>query len=172
MEPETAATHEEIWDDSALVESWNQALEEYKKYHSIHAKGGSVDDILNGADETTRSNTDAKPEPGVVDEAARSQEDAEAEADVDETIPMEESDETSVPTISDVQDSVNANKKQGDALRAGGSSVPGPQIVLGTVQDEELKNLLMSWYYAGYYTGLYEGKQQRSQQAQGSPKTS
>ena len=23
-----------------------------------------------------------------------------------------------------------------------------------------MKNLMMSWYYAGYYTGLYEGKQQ------------
>ncbi|KAL2160224.1 hypothetical protein VTH06DRAFT_1397 [Thermothelomyces fergusii] len=172
MESETAATHEEIWDDSVLVESWNQALEEYKKYHSIHAKGGSVDDILNGADETTRSNTEAKPEPGVADEAARSQEGAEAEADVDETVPMEESDAASVPTISDVQDSVNANKKQGDVQRARASPRPGPQIVLGTVQDEELKNLLMSWYYAGYYTGLYEGRQQRSQQAQGSPKTS
>ena len=63
-----AATHEEIWDDSALVDSWNEALEEYKvrqagichaaarfeaatdtprqKYHSIHAKGGTVDDIV------------------------------------------------------------------------------------------------------------------------------
>ena len=29
-----------------------------------------------------------------------------------------------------------------------------------TVQDEAMKNLMMSWYYAGYYTGLYEGKQQ------------
>lgn len=28
------------------------------------------------------------------------------------------------------------------------------------VQDEDTKNLMMSWYYAGYYTGLYEGKQQ------------
>lgn len=28
------------------------------------------------------------------------------------------------------------------------------------VHDENLKNLLMSWYYAGYYTGLYEGQQQ------------
>lgn len=28
------------------------------------------------------------------------------------------------------------------------------------VQDEGLKRLLMSWYYAGYYTGLYEGQQQ------------
>jgi hypothetical protein len=30
MDSETAATHEEIWDDSALVDSWNQALDEYK----------------------------------------------------------------------------------------------------------------------------------------------
>lgn len=28
------------------------------------------------------------------------------------------------------------------------------------VQNDDLKNLMMSWYYAGYYTGLYEGKQQ------------
>jgi hypothetical protein len=30
MESERAATHDEIWDDSALVDSWNQALDEYK----------------------------------------------------------------------------------------------------------------------------------------------
>lgn len=32
------------------------------------------------------------------------------------------------------------------------------------VQDEGLKRLLMSWYYAGYYTGLYEGKQTHQNQ--------
>lgn len=30
------------------------------------------------------------------------------------------------------------------------------------VKDESLKNLMMSWYYAGYYTGMYEGQQQQS----------
>jgi len=34
-----------------------------------------------------------------------------------------------------------------------------PQAVLSKVQDEGLKNLMISWYYAGYYTGLYEGQQ-------------
>ena len=29
--------NDDIWDDSALIESWNQALDEYKKYHSIYA---------------------------------------------------------------------------------------------------------------------------------------
>lgn len=32
------------------------------------------------------------------------------------------------------------------------------------MRDENLKKLLMSWYYAGYYTGLYEGQQQQQQQ--------
>jgi hypothetical protein len=35
------------------------------------------------------------------------------------------------------------------------------------VQDEGLKKLLMSWYYAGYYTGLYEGQQQARVQREG-----
>ena len=27
-----------------------------------------------------------------------------------------------------------------------------------TAQDEGMKNLMMSWYYAGYYTGYQEGQ--------------
>jgi hypothetical protein len=30
MAPKDTASHAEIWDDSALVDSWNDALEEYK----------------------------------------------------------------------------------------------------------------------------------------------
>lgn len=67
---ENNLTHDEIWDDSTLVDSWNEALEEYKvrihlrfsqrlactgpsanrfvqKYHSIHTKGGNVNDLIN-----------------------------------------------------------------------------------------------------------------------------
>lgn len=33
------------------------------------------------------------------------------------------------------------------------------------VQDEGLKNLMMSWYFAGYYTGLYEGQQKANANA-------
>lgn len=32
-------------------------------------------------------------------------------------------------------------------------------LTTNLVQDEGLKNLMMSWYYAGYYTGLLEGQQ-------------
>ena len=34
-----------------------------------------------------------------------------------------------------------------------------PAAMANGVKDEPLKNLMMSWYYAGYYTGLYEGRQ-------------
>ncbi|GAB1312999.1 hypothetical protein MFIFM68171_03209 [Madurella fahalii] len=153
MEPRTAPTHEEIWDDSALVESWNQALDEYKKYHSIHAKGGTVDDIPNDQGET-KTPQNAKPETS----------DAGEPITQEEGVPLDESDETWRPTISDTQGSVNA--KKADGMPADRPAALGPQTLLGTVQDEELKKLLMSWYYAGYYTGLYEGKQQGLQQAE------
>lgn len=39
-------THEEIWDDSALLRSWNDAVAEYEFYHSIHAKGQNLDEVL------------------------------------------------------------------------------------------------------------------------------
>jgi len=38
---------------------------------------------------------------------------------------------------------------------------PIPQTIIGGAENEVLRNLMMSWYYAGYYTGLYEGQQQR-----------
>lgn len=41
------------------------------------------------------------------------------------------------------------------------SNIPRGKLLTGPlVQDENLKRLMMSWYFAGYYTGLYEGQQQ------------
>ncbi|KAF1986602.1 hypothetical protein K402DRAFT_393677 [Aulographum hederae CBS 113979] len=34
------------WDDSALVDNWDAALEEYKQYHSIAARGEDPEEIL------------------------------------------------------------------------------------------------------------------------------
>lgn len=62
-------TQEEIWDDSALIQSWDEAVQEYKVsltscllltwffltrklyqlYHSIHARGENVEDVLREA---------------------------------------------------------------------------------------------------------------------------
>ncbi|KAL8770289.1 MAG: hypothetical protein Q9209_003925 [Squamulea sp. 1 TL-2023] len=51
-------SHEEIWDDSALVNSWDAALQEYQLYHSIHARGEKVDDVLKEAEDSDQVPTD------------------------------------------------------------------------------------------------------------------
>ncbi|KAF7618418.1 hypothetical protein F9C07_5094 [Aspergillus flavus] len=154
-----ALTQEEIWDDSALVQSWDEAVEEYKLYHSIHAKGENVEDVLRDAQ-------------GAENEQIIQEDDQEVdhmEADVDE------------PAIDSVAASAEAQHiPQTDVSQKAGSpevSVQGtnttdgpnllgaamPQAMLSQVQDEGLKNLMMSWYFAGYYTGLYEGQQRANQ---------
>ncbi|KAI0378292.1 hypothetical protein F5Y04DRAFT_262344 [Hypomontagnella monticulosa] len=135
-------THSEIWDDSALVDSWNDALQEYEKYHSIHRNGGNVEDLLKSNPETS----DAKGEP-------------------------KEADRPSSPRPSQTDSEMRgeaANGRQEDGTSATQHSLPlgggpGPEGLLGSVRDEGLKRLLMSWYYAGYYTGLYEGQRDQSQ---------
>ncbi|KAF3361140.1 Serine/threonine-protein kinase spk-1 [Verticillium dahliae VDG1] len=111
---EDQLTHEEVWDDSALIDSWNEALDEYK----------------------------ARQNRALVPSTNRSD-------------PHLVTPGTAPPTalVSESRDT------PGDA-----TAVAPPQVLLGTVQDEGLKKLLMSWYYAGYYTGLYEGQQQQRTQ--------
>ncbi|KAK3186433.1 hypothetical protein K4F52_004734 [Lecanicillium sp. MT-2017a] len=131
----------DMWDDSALVDSWNDALAEYKKYHSIHAKGGRVRDLeaLSKARESVKQ--------VAVENATE-----------DEETAME------VETTPDEEKAASTGGNQ-EAAKSEPPLAP-PITALGTVRDENLKKLLMSWYYAGYYTGLYEGQQQAQQQQQ------
>ncbi|KAL6861965.1 hypothetical protein J3F83DRAFT_217052 [Trichoderma novae-zelandiae] len=146
---ESDPQHEEIWDDSVLISSWNDALREYKKYHSIHAKGGSVRDL-----EQAEADSSKAGEAPAIDESTEtkghvpdlSDKGADAAADV----PAQKRSESTQPA---------------HGLNSMPSTFPS-QAILGTVRDENLKKLLMSWYYAGYYTGLFEGQQQAQQQSQ------
>ena len=45
-----ALSQAEIWDDSALIRSWNDTVAEYDYYHSIHARGEDVDEVLRKAE--------------------------------------------------------------------------------------------------------------------------
>ncbi|KAK3397220.1 hypothetical protein B0T20DRAFT_252231 [Sordaria brevicollis] len=154
------ASHEEIWDDSALVNSWNEALAEYKKYHSIHAQGAALPEDVAGE----LKDQNAKPSAATPDAQQKEVEEGEAmEEDVAATAAVE------VKIIESQQPPATAAAGSTATAAAASLPGPGPQLMLGSVQDEELKKLLMSWYYAGYYTGLYEGKQkalQEQQQAQ------
>ncbi|KAE8359380.1 hypothetical protein BDV27DRAFT_136243 [Aspergillus caelatus] len=158
-----ALTQEEIWDDSALVQSWDEAVEEYKLYHSIHAKGENVEDVLRDAQEAENGQVVQGDGQGVVDE------DDHMEADVDEPVidPVAASSEAQNIPRADVSQSTASPDVpvQGTNHTAGPSPMAAamPQTVLSQVQDEGLKNLMMSWYFAGYYTGLYEGQQRANQ---------
>lgn len=154
-------THEEVWDDTALVDSWNEAFEEYKvnmslspcrialtvwqKYHSMAARGEKV------KVETEAPDQDAQyPQAQLVEEiqAAEAEEAARSHLSAKAASP-------SKPAVPDVPKALLATRKcisiQRLHMRLADEN---------TVQGEDLKNLMMSWYYAGYYTGLYEGKQQ------------
>ncbi|EXF83278.1 hypothetical protein CFIO01_04528 [Colletotrichum fioriniae PJ7] len=141
-------SHSEMWDDSALIESWNEALDEYKKYHSIHTKGGKLKDL-----DLQEKTEDAQ----TVDDAQTQAVDQREIAD-DAT---EGADKTKGLSSTDVKDQADSVPMAAKANAPPGPATMGPQSLLGSVQDEGLKRLLMSWYYAGYYTGLYEGQQQQ-----------
>lgn len=153
----------DAWDDSALIQSWEEALAEYKKYHSIHAKGQRIEDVLNEEElmELKEELGYLPKQNGDIDLRARSQN---AEADDVETGEGEALAEVTDQRALDAQTTSGRQEPHGQAEAAahphsmalGGSM---PQFLLGSVQDENLKNLMMSWYYAGYYTGLYEGQQ-------------
>ncbi|KAL8949453.1 MAG: hypothetical protein Q9222_004440 [Ikaeria aurantiellina] len=134
-------SHEEIWDDSALLDSWEAALEEYQLYHSIHARGERVEDVLKEAEESEDMTLD------------------------DTTINGNPSSDAvnGLPHSEDLEDGELEDGQVGDDLPAGHIDKDDaimPNLSTLTVQDPDLKNLMMSWYYAGYYTGLYEGRKQ------------
>ncbi|OBT73684.1 hypothetical protein VF21_06202 [Pseudogymnoascus sp. 05NY08] len=155
-------SHNEIWDDSALVDSWNDALEEYKHYHSLHARGETVEDAI--ADHEKESNSKAA-ERITQESGAPEETEAGMTLDDSEGPRVRKGDgNSSAQKEHEVNDKVSLGEGDGQSTtkpNGGPSSAqpPLPQHLIGAVGDENLKNLLMSWYYAGYYTGLYEGQQ-------------
>ncbi|KAK4575274.1 hypothetical protein LTR86_001126 [Recurvomyces mirabilis] len=139
--PKKNLSHAEIWDDSALVSSWNEALAEYKKYHSLAAKGEKVELILEEA---------KQDDLGIQDPIANEDE------------PFARSDPKFNGEVTSGAAAVTQAAPVAQSMTPQMSTAAIPQALLGAVQDDGMKNLMMSWYYAGYYTGLYEGKQQAS----------
>ncbi|KAI1487934.1 hypothetical protein F4809DRAFT_555766 [Biscogniauxia mediterranea] len=139
-------THDEIWDDSALVDSWNEALEEYKRYHSIHRHGGNVDDLRRSKPE--QNGSDAK---GSTDEI-----DSLLDPGVDTADTEMRGEAKEAPVVDGRPEGGTSTTQHSHPHGLGPGPVPAG--LLGSVRDEGLKRLLMSWYYAGYYTGYYEGQ--------------
>ncbi|KAL1586682.1 hypothetical protein WHR41_04617 [Cladosporium halotolerans] len=149
-------THEEIWDDSDLQASWDDALAEYKKYHSLAAKGEQIDlDKLENEEESQAllkpAATQAHQQP--LPNSTHSATGASAQA----TAAAEHVSESSMPATAVPSTATGPSVPPSTNGPLAGAAMP--QALLSTMQDEGMKNLVMSWYYAGYYTGLLEGQQ-------------
>ncbi|KAK5702224.1 hypothetical protein LTR17_022497 [Elasticomyces elasticus] len=144
------ASHAEVWDDSALVNSWNEALEEYKKYHSLAAKGEKIELVLDRVEKGEVETGDLEGVNATTSAGIPVLVNGNSTSSTNSTNrPVEEG---SLPT--GPQSSTTTQ-----VMPAASATAAVPQMLLNQVQDDGLKNVMMSWYYAGYYTGLYEGQQ-------------
>ncbi|KXT04168.1 hypothetical protein AC578_64 [Pseudocercospora eumusae] len=137
-------SHEDVWDDSDLVQNWNEAFEEYKKYHSLAAKGEKVQRSA-APNATTGPNGALKPSSTPVNFVPA------PATSPGETV-------TSAPNLVPGPASV-AQPSTSTLPPAPPGLASLPHTLLPSTQNDDLKNIIMSWYYAGYYTGLYEGQQ-------------
>ena len=93
---------------------------------------------------------------------------AQAEPNGDAMEHAHESEQKELLTNANVTVGQQENPGMPNAVISGGEfsefhfaiSIRGIWTDFSLVKDETLKNLMMSWYYAGYHTGLYEGQQQ------------
>jgi len=170
-------TQEEIWDDSALIQSWDEAVQEYEFYHSIHAKGENIEDVLRDAEagesaadtDCVYEEEDTSPLVSYVDGDAQ-QDGGELDEKQLRGIRKTGGSHITKATVAATtaprgQGTAEAASSKMETKHPGGEFANMPQMVLegGDTSGEQLKNLMMAWYFAGYYTGLYEGQQRGNQ---------
>ncbi|KAF1811139.1 hypothetical protein P152DRAFT_80324 [Eremomyces bilateralis CBS 781.70] len=155
--------NDDTWDDTELQRSWNSAFAEYQKYHSIAAKGDDSEEILKEYDlkemqerlQALQGNEDK------VSESDQPLNEMPVKAEEEEMVASGQRDAqvehvngtTGQPDTFTLKDATAATNSVGPA--SGTMSLPN-------ISDQNVKQMLMSWYWAGYYTGLYEGQQQAS----------
>ncbi|KAF2471579.1 uncharacterized protein BDR25DRAFT_342309 [Lindgomyces ingoldianus] len=173
MAPGISIDDRNAWDDTSLVDDWNEVVAEYQKYHSIQAQGKRLEDVLS-KDELAELRQDYEDLMGE-EETRSNNADANTKADHEPAgRPTEDTNDDGCLGQDAIQAEEPKSSGNREESRTAESSAPVhdvatnpamPQAILGTVQDENLKNLMMSWYYAGYYTGLYVGQQQGTPEA-------
>ncbi|KAL9624899.1 MAG: hypothetical protein Q9160_000946 [Pyrenula sp. 1 TL-2023] len=155
-------THDEIWDDSALIRSWDEAVED------IHARGEDVEEVLRSV--ATDDMVLDKPAQNVASSETSNRVPRDVNAD---TIEVEEIEDCEIED-NDIDQSAGTGPAAPPKTTAIETSGPGntgsgstdldaaavPHEVLSG-QNDNLKNLMMAWYWAGYYTRQAEEQEQQ-----------
>lgn len=160
----------DMWDDTALIQGWDDAVAEYQRYHSIyHHEGGPAPTVsaasttASQASQANRPATTSNPQSLAHDSANPPARTVLPEQPVSSTATQPPPPQP-LPRPQPPQQEVAPSPPAPSTTTTTGptqAQMPDPPLPLNTT-DPELKNLLMSWYWAGYYHGLYEGK--KSQQ--------
>lgn len=123
-------------------------------YHSMQARGEDVEEVLRREEEEEAQGDDEAATTTAADAAAA---DVYGDTNAQRTTPENA---TGNATARDDVD-MDAGKPSPFATLPHSLHLPATDTASARPDDEALKNLMMSWYYAGYYSGLYEGQQQR-----------
>jgi hypothetical protein len=143
-----------------------------KKYHSMAAKGEQVNLSELAKKEHVKSDAQASK-----DDREASPVNGTSKATIEQPQTVSGAQPASNPMIATLS-TAPAQATPASTSSAPASGTAMPQALLNTgnihfsfppfgndrlttppVEDEGMKNLMMSWYYAGYYTGLLEGQQ-------------
>lgn len=140
-----------LWEDSSLVRQWDDAVEEYQKYHSLEARGVRTLDDLKQEEAIATENVDHDKNSNVNIELGHSiSNEAHEESDPAITDAEDEDEEAQGSQSSVTIQDKNMHVAKENKTSNFGISLEG--------FDEGTKSLIMAWYWAGYYQGLELGK--------------
>ncbi|KAJ8655641.1 hypothetical protein O0I10_008730 [Lichtheimia ornata] len=161
-----SSKNDAAWDDSELIEHWDAALEQYKRYHSELEDGGIDEDPFNhysnmssSASRKAATATTATTATTGKRRRTNSPKRPKSTASMPPPPPpfsiASASPHTSIPPPP-------LPPLPHATLSANGSPFVSNQPPYpGSSQDSDMANLIMAWYYCGYYMGYYQGSRQQ-----------
>ncbi|KAF2840759.1 hypothetical protein M501DRAFT_636749 [Patellaria atrata CBS 101060] len=151
--------NEDLWDDSALIRSWDEALTEYKRYHSIHARGENIEDVLNEF-ELNQLQSERDAQDGVFEQDEEYIQNVSVEENSsNDAVRQNTANRPNVAPSGLRDDSLNGNHPTDNSATGAAQKPPFAQAALASCQDDALKDVMLAWYYAGYYQAKYEYQQ-------------
>jgi hypothetical protein len=145
-------THEEIWDDSALIDAWNSATAEYEAFHGKTQDWKSTAIKKSSLSSKEKAKTPASTKVASTEaasQAAAAEEEDSAPLDFDTFVP---SYDPSLPVPSEVP-----------AAPESSFFIPAPSTIMVS-RDEAFSRALSAMYWGGYWTAVYHCQNQHSSQ--------
>lgn len=144
-------SHEEIWDDSALIDAWNSATAEYEAFHGNTQdwKSTTVKKSALSKEKAKTSNSTKAASTEAASQVAAAEEEDSAPLDFDTFVP---SYDPSLPVPSEAP-----------AAPESSFFIPAPSTTMVS-RDEAFSRALSAMYWGGYWTAVYHCQNQHSSQ--------